>query len=572
MKRWAAPLAFSALAAYLLAATRRESVNWDEFALLFRTAETLRTGVMHAGGRPGLVALALVPFVRGCQDGLHAVVAARTAWAFVDLAGVAGLYATVRTFGDRRATGAALLACGVLVLTPAWLRWGLQVRTDQAAIAFAIWVAPLLVRARRERTTARELAWTAAAGACAALAYLCTQKGLYVLALGGAVAIADAVAARAPLRRCLLRAAATLGAAGVVLLAYRLAVPLFVGAGRAYEVSKGLGTFAYYRRLFGFRAYVAMAPTLLPHAAALAFVVATLAWALVRRREELSREARVEVALAAVVLALGAAVGLFHAAAFPYFWMTLGLFPAAAIGFAWGPARALVARRSERLARLVEIGAWVLLAAVALPRAVAVLALDTQGPQRDTFAFVARDFSPDAPGFQAEGAFFCRRDPADLPTYFTEHLVHMTQAEVDRLLRAFREEPIVFMVKHRFAPFPAEVRTFWDAHFVYYRDEIMVAGQPIAGRRGEHVAFDVFAPGAYRWHDTGGGAASIAVDGKRVAAGATIDLATGPHDVELLDDVARGVLAIALADPPAPAGPPFYAQDVVDEIDPPPVR
>ena len=94
----------------------------------------------------------------------------------------------------------------------------------------------------------------------------------------------------------------------------------------------GLSSFDFYRKTIGWSQYRAMLPTLVPHFVLLgALAAATLvAW---RRRGPL----RPALTLAWLILILGVAVGSFHAAAFSYFWMTLGLFPALAFAVARQP-------------------------------------------------------------------------------------------------------------------------------------------------------------------------------------------------------------------------------------------
>ena len=82
-----------------------------------------------------------------------------------------------------------------------------------------------------------------------------------------------------------------------------------------------------------------MLPTLVPHALLLVGCVAAggLAW---RAPAPASAGAsRPTLLLAFAVLALGAGVAAFHAGAFFYFWMTLGLFPAVAFALALAPLR-----------------------------------------------------------------------------------------------------------------------------------------------------------------------------------------------------------------------------------------
>ena len=98
-------------------------------------------------------------------------------------------------------------------------------------------------------------------------------------------------------------------------------------------------------------------------------------------------------ALAWAVLLLGVAVGLFHAAAFRYFWMTLGLFPAIAFAIAREPILGLAQAATPRARRLAVVG-FCLLLAVPGVMTMGFLLSDAQAVQRDSLGFVHRNFRP----------------------------------------------------------------------------------------------------------------------------------------------------------------------------------
>ena len=84
------------LMALHLVAVFTESINWDEFAFLFRGDNSLRTGSLHSGGRPGLALLALLPFASGCSDSVSAIRSARLLWSLVTIASVLGFFYLLR--------------------------------------------------------------------------------------------------------------------------------------------------------------------------------------------------------------------------------------------------------------------------------------------------------------------------------------------------------------------------------------------------------------------------------------------------------------------------------------------
>jgi len=337
------------LAALHLVAVFTESVNWDEFAFLFRGNRSLRTGSLELGGRPGLALLALLPFAGGCDDSVSAIRSARLLWSLVTFASVAGLFYLLRnalplpTVSEPRWHRAAF-AVAFLVLVPVWLRWSLQIRTDQWAIAFILWGGVCLL-ASKERSS-----WLSAlAGGLMMCGYLATQKAVYVSALVGTVVLGHHLIAREwRWKRELGRVGLMMLGGAMVFYVYKLGVSLF---NQPYTpISAGVGisifeVFAWYRKWVGFRVYEAMLPTLWPHMIFLGVLIATSSWAIYERLFRRKQPPRVtrwrELMVAWALLALGYKIMTFHASAFPYFWLTLGLFPAAAVFFAYGPAAEL---------------------------------------------------------------------------------------------------------------------------------------------------------------------------------------------------------------------------------------
>ena len=159
-----------------------ESINWDEFTMLARVDRTLRLGDVDGGGRPGLVTLILTPFLRHCVDAITTAVRARILWQLITLAYLCGVFFLVRNwfrFSRRPENGylEGAAAVALLAFLPAFVAWSVQVRSDQAALAAAVWGGVCLLSERRRLAVV--------AGLLFGLALLCTQKAVYPAALCG---------------------------------------------------------------------------------------------------------------------------------------------------------------------------------------------------------------------------------------------------------------------------------------------------------------------------------------------------------------------------------------------------
>ncbi len=561
---WVAALSglglFAASRAASIAST---AVNWDEFALLDRVARTARTGIPETGGRPGLAETLLLPLVSACSDEIATARMARWLWLGLTLCFLGGLYAMLLELlrGRPQRRHDALFGVALLALVPAFLEWSLQVRTDQLALAGGVWGGMLLLASQRRVPLAL------AAGILFGVGYLGSQKLLYPAVLAGLLVAGRAWLERdlRPLREA-LRATLCLAGFGLVFAAFRAAlgaafdVPTGHPSQRVmtpYQVGRGLDLFEFYRRSLGFSQYRAMLPTLLPHALLLAASTAAgvLAW---RRRAERGPT----LLLVFAVLALGAGIAAFHAGAFFYFWMTLGLFPATAFALALGPLRDALLPAGARQRRLAAGLLW---AALVIPGAVKATSLlaDTQGVQRESLAFIRRNFAPGDAGFHPERALFCSPAAAPLPLYFSQTIFRdfvgpEKDVNLAHLEQRFRREPIKFLVQSfRLNQFPIELRRFWAENYQPYRASVFVAGRRLAGASGTTSGFELIVPGRYRWLplDT---PRRVRIDQTLLGAGDVVALAPGPHTAGFLEDATGGMLVLELQDPPGPAPLPFY--------------
>jgi hypothetical protein len=548
--RWA--LALSACAYFLVhvLAIFRESMNWDEFALLYRVERLTATGQIQGGGRPGLVELMLAPLVRGCQDAVVTLQHARILVAVVLLLAVAGLFELVRRARVDRPHPArgAVLAIALLVLAVPFQRWSLQVRTDQFGIAFGIWGCVALLAPRKRGR------WSFTGGACLCLGFLCTQKVVYIAILGALFRVERELSSARSDRRAMLRELMACAAgAGLVFAGYRLLLPLFVGVPKQPELSVLLDVFSDYRRTFGLSLHRGLILALVPHCLIVLLAVATF-------RRPQRRLWFAWSALAAMVI-----IASFHTAMFPYFWMTLGLFPASALGYV---AEELAEVLPERIRGFVIV-AWA--AFLCLPAALycATLLHDSQRVQRDALQFIAREFAADAGGFQLEGALACRHEADPFPIYFRGHIERDFRGpdaprRIETFIRRFQSRPVRFLIdSHMIGFFPEPILRFWRDNYQPYRGPVRVVGRALTD--ASTADWDVFAPGAYRWDALDSARqAVVEVDGQLLRDRQTVALASKRYTLRARGGEGRIVLAVGA--PPVPSNQPFYDDAAIREI------
>lgn len=559
--RIAAVVAATIYLAVHVATAYTESINWDEFAFFHRGERTLATGELKSGGRPGFATLLVLPFVKGCVDAIDTIHAARLLWCAFTAGILGGLYVFIWRATRRFGAGhrPAILGVAALALVPAFLRWSIQVRTDHLGALLAIWGGVALLASARRSSLA------ILAGVLFGAGYHCTQKAVYVVLLVGVVAASEALAEPRIAWKALLRRALwiVIGVA-VVFATNRFVVAALFPGGGGVSLEGGLNVFAFYRRIIGFRVYAAMVPSLWPQIAlGLLVVFATIV--AIRRREV----SRASLATAWAVALAGLAVGWFHAAAFPYFWIVLGLFPAVALALAWPAVEA--ALRSRRVATVVYGGSLLWMSILGVPYK-AELLRDTQEVQRVSMRFIEQSLPASARGFQADGALFCRKDPEPFAVYLREHVETLFQGakaeqNTAKLLHEFRTRPLAFFIAtHRLATFPSEIRLFWSEHYVLHTGRVFVPGRRFGSTEGTPPPFEALAPAKYVWLAEGPGAAELEIAGRTVAAGERFDLPAGVHPLRLPQPIEWGLLTLALDQPPRPMSEQFLSMDQLAEI------
>jgi len=413
----------------------------------------------------------------------------------------------------------------------------------------------------------RHIALAALAGMLFGAGYLATQKVAYVGALVGVLALGQLrLAGEFRLPREALRAAACAAAFALAIASFEVATTTEFEVPRERSalallkpavVGEQISQFEYYRKTIGFSQYRKIAPTLGPHFLLLAALLAATAASLRARAARID-----ELWLAWAVLGVGFAVGAFHASAFEYFWMTLGLFPAVAFAAAAGRMRDALPAGRERIAALTTAGLWLLLGTQGVAR-MAELSIDSQSTQRESLAFVHRNFDATDAGFHPEHGPFCRREADPIPVYFSQVIFRHFAGEfredhTRRLLEDLRRRPVKFVVQSfRLNQFPVEIRRFLADNYQPYRASVFIAGRQLAGSEGERSDFELIVPGRYRWLPSNG-PHPVRIGPRTLEPGEVAEFDAGYHTAEFVEDVPGGVLVLAVNDPPAKAPLSFY--------------
>jgi hypothetical protein len=523
------------------------NVNWDEFALFARAHDTLRTGQLQGGGRPGLATIALIPFAEGCENALDSIRAARWLWALFTLAIVGGLWAFVRQLVPGQSErSCAALAVAAYVCMPDFLRHSVEVRADQPALAFAMWGGVALLSSRKRPLLAL------LAGAAVGAGFLFSQKAVYVAALVGFCAVVAGVQ-NPRWRKDALRVGLTVVGGVGVLVIFQEVLPHFLEPPPPFSVSNQLDTFDHYRSQIGSFFYLRAMPFYGAHL----IVLATVMLATILGPRGRQQNFRLLMIWGSIALAL--AVMLFHTGSFPYFSLTFGIFPAVAVGLGVSSVRERYGRRDNDPLPIAPL--WILLALGASWGSLSVLQ-DTQMPQREAFAFVARNLPDSARGFHTDRAFVCRNDPDPFPVMWGTRMVSLQGREgsADRqaFLDEFRRRPVQFIVSsRRLDEFPTSIRTFWNTHYVHYHAQVMVPGASIEGVTERE--FRPLVPGNYRWSpEPSAPQESIQIGSREVGPGEEVWLDEGTHLLQAHSSTVKGWFALALEDPPTPSSRTFY--------------
>ena len=189
--------------------------------------------------------------------------------------------------------------------------------------------------------------------------------------------------------------------------------------------------------------------------------------------------------------------------------------------------------------------------------------IDSQAVQRESLAFIHRNFAGDQAGFHPESALFCRPGPPAIPSHFSETIYRRfagseREANTEQMIRTFERAPIQFILQSfRLNQFPVELRRFWSEHYQPYNASVFVAGRRLEGAAGTTRAFGLIVPGLYRWLPFEG-FQSVRIDGRLVAAGNVVSLEPTSHTADFVEDVPGGILVLALRDPPSRAPRSFY--------------
>jgi len=526
-----------------------EAINWDEFAMLERVERTLRLGDVVGGGRPGLVTLILIPFVRDCVDAITTAVRGRMLWQVFTLSYLCGVYFLVRNwfrFSRRPESGVleGAAAVALLGLLPAFVAWSVQIRSDQAALAAAVWGGVCMLSERRSRAIL--------AGLMFGLALLCTQKGLYPIALCGLLWGSAVLSRREDLSVGCRGSELVARCAQVIIVclatAATIAAYMYLVPSSANLIDSGFVTSAWddMRRAHarvGFTVYRTEASQALLH------ILLFTALIIASCRTIFDRSLQVGHLLVTcwAILLLGLAITLVHGSSYQYFLMTAGLFPAVSLGMASGHLAGSLGKSRRAVIGLA-------LASLILGTVPVTLEMwrGSQANQRDTTQWIRTSGLNTYGGFQVDGALICQEDPDPIPPM--SHRLNMRQlseAETDAFIDEFRRRPVAFVIDaDRLGYFPEKVKQFWTDHYRWYYGSVFVAGFDI---RPEATvdSVDVIVPGQYRWipsppHKD----AALHVNGNTILAGGGAMLEAGVHRFTSQPAGAGGSLVLAVGTSP----------------------
>ena len=540
----------------------KQNINWDEFALFERAVRTVGSERIVTGGRPGLGTLVLLPLANGCRNTVHSLVTARLWWLVPTFGGAWAFWLVLRALipAGRHQWAAAATGVSLWILAPPFLRYSVEVRTDQPAILFGLCGGLALMATKRRGPLA------AAAGASFGVGFLFSQKLVYVAALVIVLAAGQLLIRREWLwKDVVLRGTTALLTFAAILFSYQVLAAAFKSPPQLLPVQGSLHTFDYYRSAYGWHWYLRMLPLLLPQLLVPVALIVVTALAVSRSDNpaEKSEDLRL-LGVAWLVALAGFGVVLFHAARFPYFYMVLGLFPAAA-----GALTLLVFFRNVRSRRARAAFAamiWVPMAGLGITQA-AQSTLDRQKIQRESLAFVSTALPPEAHGFGNKGEFVCRKDTHPFPVLFGMHVVSLFSGEAGEkaardYIRGFRRRPVWFMVAPDI-PFHPLFRSFWQTHYVLYRGAVRVPGRRVRGGASWSGTFESVVTGAYVWLPDSP-TSRLRIGREVLAAGGTTRLIASSTYRLKLPEGGSGILVLSLPEPPAADTGAFYVDFLAD--------
>lgn len=527
-----------------------ESINWDEFALLHRVEQSLNTGRLLGGGRPGLVNIILMPFVRDCIDAVTTAVRARVLWQFISLAYLLGVFALVRNwfrFSGRPERGVleGAAAVALMAFLPAFVAWSVQVRTDQAALAAASLGGAFLLSDRRIHALV--------AGALIGIAVLCTQKGVYVIGLAGTLWLSAIVARsrtlpaerrKAEYVRRLLQTGLLAASAIATVVVYLVLTPADAGFASDRAISSNWSTMQRTHDIVGFRAYATATKQALIHGLLLMGLLAASIRAAMRRRWLDGHL----LATSWVILLLGCLVAAVHGSSWAYFIMTLGLFAAVPLGLASGHLAQSLGQGRPLIIGLLLFG----LILGSVPTTVEMLQ-GNQADQRETTRWIRDSGLGAYRGYQVDGALVCMADPEPIrPMSHRLNMGPLSPDETSDFVDEFRTKQVAYVLDmDRLGYFPPEVLEFWSTHYRWYFGSVWVAGFGVSDLQ-QPQTLDVIVPGHYRWRPMPPHRdAELLVGDVPVAPGAETWLEIGQHAVATRPASARGSLTLGLAPPAA---------------------
>ncbi len=479
-------------------------------------------------------------------DAVGLLFGARLLGALLGLGILAAVYLTARRLGRSRLE--ALLAAALLASFSNFAEQGFRIRSDLAAAFCAM--AGLIALADAGGTARERRMHALLAGAAAGIAFLCTQKALYVLA---AFLVAAALAGGRRAWSASARAACWLLAGwSATVVAYAVIFGGFHAGEVLVAVFRSPSRLAMndYKAFPDIRHYISQ--TLVRNPFSYAFGVVGMAATAVRWRRLEEGARRVWLATLVMVTLI-----FLHNQPWPYVFVLALPFLAL-----WTPAALALVGQGAPRAR--DLAAWALLALVlfSFGRTLRMVAEHTNDAQVAVVRAAESLLGPSERYFDAMGMVPTRRLALGFPDWWWDapfaarERARLEAGDAALFARLLAGTPKLWILNYRFLPFRSEIAAITRHAYARVGENLLLAGTRL--EPGDLATrFECRWPGRYRLFDLHGEplARRFRVDSGGESEAATIALGThevrlsGGGDALLLPADAHGVVALPETEP-----------------------